>query len=260
MRHGAVLKARRVAAPAVENIVVVPDHQRRNAGEQRGGRRLTGEIEVAAEEVAANRLFHRRGPGHFALAVHRQFLPPHHVGMGLNGFIGVELVAAMQEKTESTPAVLFEKPAPHDVAILVRAVLVAVFLAVAGHEADADIAREIGGNLPFAPVDGIARAGFCRQRDFAAPDIMAEQRDDMGHLACVAALALQNRGRRARLGDDGRAHSARRIVGASRVEDRAGNDRGLGIGCGQEGSGPRCGHKAPALIPHGGRRRSSPSC
>src|SRR3546814_5909498 len=95
-----------MAAPAVEDVVVVPHHQRRHPGDEVGDAGLAVQCQVAFDVEARGGLAHRLGEGVVVLVRGPAAVPGAQARVLPDDLIGVELVAALQEQAERHPAML----------------------------------------------------------------------------------------------------------------------------------------------------------
>jgi hypothetical protein len=132
LEDGALLPFCRPAAPAIEDVVIVPHHQGRHGGQDRGEFRLTPQPAVAVEIVVRDRLRHRGReasrptppPGQSLPSGERRDLAPERVR--------IQLIATLQQQVKRIAGVPGRQMQPALVALLRCVPGVALLAAVAG--------------------------------------------------------------------------------------------------------------------------------
>src|SRR5690606_3621122 len=96
--HRGVEHPFRMAAPAIEDIVIVPDHQRRHSSQQPGSRRLCIDLTVAVQVKIKGRLAHLLGKGLALFAALRGLAPSKKCRMAFPYRIRIELISPVQHE------------------------------------------------------------------------------------------------------------------------------------------------------------------
>ncbi len=160
----------RQRSPAVADVVVVPLHQRRDAGGQRGEIRRRIDRGIAGEEalaqMAAQRVRLGRGERLGILLG-----PVVAGGMALGDLVGIDLVAAMDQRGEGRLGMGGAQPRPHRIALGALALHVAGLLAVAGDIGQPQIALGEARDGEVPPLPAVAAPGP-RQHEAGAPDVL----------------------------------------------------------------------------------------
>ena len=211
LEHRAFLPFLGPAPPAVEDVVVVPHHQRGDGGEERRDLGLGPDLSVAGEVEGVGAFGHGRRERRGVARPPGQATPGGELGRILPDHVGVELVAALQQEVEGVARVLLGQLAPEGVARRRRWAVALIVVAVAGGVGDAAATCRGGqANGPALPADRVAGGG-CRaaqrQREVVAPE---------GVAAAHGEELRRHRGTAARV------QGRRRVVVVDRVVDHQG--------------------------------------
>ena len=139
--------------------------------------------------------------------------------MAVGRLVRIDLVAALQQQRERRAAVIRFQPRPHQVPLGRFAVQVAVLLAIAGHEGDADVAVQPGDDGVVAPVQVIAALGR-GQGEVVPPDCQPGDLGKQDRLA-VTPGSPKRTGRRSALRRDRDGRKVQAIgIAAPKMQDR----------------------------------------
>ena len=222
-----------MAAPAVEDVVIVPHHHRRHAGEhgQELGTRV--EVQVALDEEAHRGPLGRLVEDVTVALVERALRPGAQRRVSLARLVGVELIAPVQQQREGVDGVFVAKPAPHQVALLGHPRHVAVLEPVARDVGEPRALADIGHDVLAPAVEEVVRPLAHRQLEVVREETVAGLGAERPRRHGLAAHRAQRRhGRRGRgrqrppsrllrIGDDDeRGQAATPSVRAAREQDR----------------------------------------
>ena len=185
-----------MAAPAVDDVVIVPHHDRGHPRQKTGDLGLAVELGVAPEEIVFRRGPHLLGEGIACLRVEAGVRPGRERRVGLDDPVGIKLIPAVEQEAEGGPVVLLSEPPPQAVPLGDRSLAVFMLPAIAGDIGDAEIPGEVGGNPmvdALQPIEGVARG---REVEVVAPDDTAEAGAELDRKDGVAAQRPQRRRRR----------------------------------------------------------------